>query len=76
MKFYLKLYGCCSYTCLYSQTHTTHALSPSHSHVYTLMHTHSHIHSWPCAESETSDKAKVCYMCVTALFDTLDQLAL
>ena len=51
----------------------THILP--HTHIYT--HTaHTFTHTQLAMLSETSDKAKVCYMYVTAQFDTLDQLGL
>ena len=73
MKFYLKLYVCCSYTCLYSQTHThTHILPHTHIHTRAPTFTHTKL----AMVRETSDKAKGCYMYVTVQFEILDRLEL
>ena len=74
MKFYLKLYVVAIHVCTHRHMHT-HILSLTLTYIHTHAHTFTHA-QLAMLRSETSDKAKVCYMCFTAQFETLDQLVL
>ena len=75
MKFYLKL-NVLLYLYMSVLTDTyTHILSLTLTYIHTHAHTFTHA-QLAMLRSETSDKAKVCYMCVTAQFETFDRLEL